>query len=65
MNLTIISFVVAGLLLVAGVVLRERQVPASGSIGRTRDAWLVSGALAVWVIVAAILTLVRFGELAA
>ncbi|MBF4481473.1 hypothetical protein SAMN02745947_02123 [Rhodococcus rhodochrous J3] len=65
MNLANISFVLAGILLVLGVVLREHEVPATGSIGRSRVAWLISGALAVWVVVAAVQTLLRFGELAA
>lgn len=65
MNLTVLSFVVAGALLLAGVFVREREVPAAGSIGRGPTAWALSAALAVVVVVAAVLTMMRFGELAA
>lgn len=65
MTFTVISFLVAGALLIAGVLLRERDVPASGSIGRDPTARLLTGALAVWVLVAAVLTFSRLGELSA
>lgn len=65
MNFTVVTFLIAGALLVAGVVVRERTVPESGSIGRDTTGWLLSGALAVWVLVAAVQTVARLGELSA
>ncbi|KJF23703.1 hypothetical protein CJ178_14175 [Rhodococcus sp. ACPA4] len=59
MSVAIFFFLAAGVLLVAGVILREREVPATGSIGRGHAAQLISLALAVCVITAATLTFVR------
>lgn len=59
MSAAIFFFVVSGVLLIAGVVLREREVPASGSIGRGHVAQIISVALTVCVITAATLTFIR------
>lgn len=55
----VICFVVAGVLIVAGAVLRELEVPAFGSIGRSMRGRLLSVAIAVAAVGAAAFTLQR------
>ncbi|MGC0363553.1 hypothetical protein ABH922_001537 [Rhodococcus sp. 27YEA15] len=55
----VVFFVLSGLLWFAGVVLRERDVPREGVIGRSHTAQVLSVALTASVIVAATLTFVR------
>ncbi|QNG18011.1 hypothetical protein G4H71_04095 [Rhodococcus triatomae] len=64
MTLAVFFLLLAGALVVAGVALREREVPAEGVIGRGRRAHLVAGALAVSVTIGAVLTLDRLITLA-
>lgn len=63
MTAAIFFYLLAGCLLVAGAVLRERDVPASGSIGRGRLAHLIGVCLALSVVAAALLTYSRLIEL--
>lgn len=59
MSLAIFFFLASAAVLVAGVILREREVPAEGSIGRGHAAQLLGIALAGCVITSATLTFVR------
>lgn len=59
MSVAVVLFVVAGGLLVLGGVLREREVSASGGIGRSKLAWLVTGGTVACALGAAVLTLER------
>lgn len=52
-------FVLAGVLIIVGAVLREFEVPGFGSIGRSRRGWLLSAAIAVTSVAAAAFTLQR------
>ncbi|EME20400.1 hypothetical protein [Rhodococcus triatomae] len=65
MNLTVLFFVLSAILLLVSVALRERDVPATGGIGRRPYAQVVSVALAVCVVTAAAMTFVRLIALAA
>jgi hypothetical protein len=64
-DVTVLFFVLSAILLLVSVVLRERDVPATGGIGRTPSAQIVSVALAVCVVTAATMTFVRLIALAA
>ncbi|MFD4291838.1 hypothetical protein ACFWPA_04030 [Rhodococcus sp. NPDC058505] len=59
MNLTVLFFLLAAALLVAGVLLREREVPDTGGIGRRPPAQVISLLLASCVVTAAVLTFAR------
>ncbi|MGW0041189.1 hypothetical protein [Rhodococcus sp. NPDC003348] len=59
MSLTVFFYLLAAALLLAGVVIREREVPGTGTIGRRPRAQLISLALAVCVVTAAALTFIR------
>ncbi|MFF0817428.1 hypothetical protein ACFYVR_20025 [Rhodococcus sp. NPDC003318] len=59
MNLTVAFFLLSAVLLVVGVVLREREVPDTGSIGRRPHAQVIAVLLAICVVAAAALTFVR------
>lgn len=52
-------FVVAGVLIIVGAVLRECEVPGFGSIGRGKRGWLLSVAIVLTSVGAAAFTLQR------
>lgn len=64
MSLAVLFFALSAVLLVIGVLLREREVPGTGAIGRKPHAQVLSIALAVCVVTAAVLTFSRLIALA-
>lgn len=64
MSSAIFFLLLTAALLIVGIVLREREVPAEGVIGRGRRAQLVAVALTVSVGISAALTLDRLVSLA-
>ncbi|EOM75640.1 hypothetical protein DW322_18725 [Rhodococcus rhodnii] len=64
MTVAVTSLVLSGVLLLASIALREREVPATGVVGRGRSAHLLTAAVAVCVVVAAAATLDRLISLA-
>ena len=64
MSPDVLFFVLAGVLIIAGAVLRELEVPVLGSIGRGKRGWLLTAAIAVTTVGATAFTLQRLIEMA-
>lgn len=59
MSAAVVLFVMAGGLIGLGAVLREREVPAAGGIGRRKISWVITAGIVVCALGAAALTLER------